>query len=62
MRAIDLLLSFAYIFEIIIKCFVSQYHNSSCWKTWGGTLVAMTDIQSSLNIRCDSLHDEVFIR
>ena len=30
---------------------------SFCGNTWGGTLVAMPDVQSSLNVRCDSLHE-----
>ena len=35
---------------------------SYCENTWGQALVAMPDVQSSFNIRCDSLHDEVLIR
>ena len=64
MRAIDLLLSLAYIFEIIIKSFVSQCQNFVVWEhcTWGRTLMAMPDVQSSLNVRCDSLQDEIYIR
>ena len=32
MRAIDILLTLACIFEIIIKCFVSQYQNFLLWE------------------------------
>ena len=61
MRAIDLLFSLAYmrILKIIIKCFVSQYEIALEEDFY---TVAMPDVQSSLNVRSDSLHDEILIR
>ena len=61
MRAIDLLFSLAYmrILKIIIKCFVSQYEITLEEEPY---TVAMPDVQSSLNVRSDSLHDEILIR
>ena len=29
--------------------------------TWGGTLVAMPDVRSSLIVRCDYEHDELLM-
>ena len=43
----------------IIKCFVSQYEITLEEEP---NTVAKPDVQSSLNVRSDSLHDEILIR
>ena len=44
--------------------FCKSISKMSYWgDTWGGILMAMPDaqLQASLNVRCDSLHDEILI-
>ena len=61
MRANYLLFLLAYmrIFKIIIKYFVSQYEITLDDEPY---TVAMPNVKSSLNLRIDSLHDEILIR
>ena len=65
MRAIDLLLSLAYmyIFKIIIECtcFVSRKFPIVITLEEEPYTMATPDVQSTLNVRCNSLHDEILI-